>query len=327
MRIQRARMDAYLGRVAPDGAKRQWSRVVYEEDEDMSWQASVGHVAAENAEKLGLGASKDKGESKGDGEGEGGEDEDEDEEETRRNKRHAVYPNPTLSIALKPTAGRVRGLDLVTKYGATELIPALHRYLKRHATRQNLPSNFLPTAHHTYPVWHRLYLRHRALPFDPEWPRRDVIRARPEDEEQPAVFDVAMFLERCHEFGLQRKSRYELFVNMIPRRSHSCYFCASSCVPVPFPFSTAVSPFHGMHSLSHALQFDGKRRTVVLSAFDLAAAIHLAPQYKRLAPDLDLASLPDMLTESRYFWLNPYYNHYLHGLIDHWRSVHEASQG
>ncbi|KAG8707606.1 hypothetical protein FRC08_000391 [Ceratobasidium sp. 394] len=183
MRIQRARMDAYLGRVAPDGTKRRWSCVVYEEEGDMSWQTSIGHVATGNVEQAENGKS-----NKDEDEDEDKDDEDEDEEEqvhfpgrmktSADARRHAVYPNPTLSIALKPTAGRVRGLDLVTKYGATDLIPALHRYLRRHATRQNLPSNFLPTAHHAYPVWHRLYLRHRALPFDPEWPRRDVIRAR-----------------------------------------------------------------------------------------------------------------------------------------------------
>ncbi|KAG8689434.1 hypothetical protein FRC08_010947, partial [Ceratobasidium sp. 394] len=73
--------------------------------------------------------------------------------------------------------------------------------------------------------------------------------------------------------------------------------------------------------------FDGKCHTAVLSALNLAAAIHLAPQYKRLDPDLNLTMLPNMLTESRYFWLNPHYNHYLNRLINHWRSVCDTSQG
>ncbi|KAG8696846.1 hypothetical protein FRC08_006902 [Ceratobasidium sp. 394] len=210
LRIHRARMDAYLGRVVPDDAKRRKSRVVYEE-EDVSWQASAGHVVTEcNVEQP---AHAGQGEGRGKGDGDGSDNEEEEDEEqvhfagrmktTMDARQHAVYPNPTLSIALKPTAGRVRGLELMTKYGATDLVRALHHYLKWHATRQNIPPNFLPTAYHEYPVWHRLYLRHRALPFDPDWPRRDVVRARPEDEDQDGVFDVAMFLERRHEFGLQ----------------------------------------------------------------------------------------------------------------------------
>ncbi|KAG8679207.1 hypothetical protein FRC08_017127 [Ceratobasidium sp. 394] len=137
-----------------------------------------------------------------------------------------------------------------------------------------------------------------------------------------------MFLERRHEFGLQRyrAGRVRAIFALPPSLQ---FLCPRPLVYIELftPFSTAFSPFHGMHSLSHARQFDGKRRTAVLSALDLAAAIHLAPQYKRLDPDLDLTSLPDMLTESRYFWLNPHYNHYLNGLINHWRSVRDASQG
>ncbi|KAG8726802.1 hypothetical protein FRC10_006760, partial [Ceratobasidium sp. 414] len=164
MRIQRVRMNAYLGRVAPDGAKRRWSRIIYEEDEgeDVLWQASASHVVAENA--VGAGEQVGEGKGEGDSDEDEGKDEDEDKDEDEEQvhfpgqmktsadaRRHMVYPNPTLSIALKLTAGQVRGLDLVTKYGTTDLIPALHCYLKRHATRQNLPPNFLPTAHHAYP--------------------------------------------------------------------------------------------------------------------------------------------------------------------------------
>ncbi|KAG9096299.1 hypothetical protein FRC06_008818, partial [Ceratobasidium sp. 370] len=220
LRIHRARMNAYLGRVPSEDTKRRKSRVIYEEDEvGASWEAPAGHVDMAHTGGNGGNVSNVGNRGMGGvGAGEGKDDEDEEDEEdedeeqvhfagrmktTADARRHVVYPDPTLSIALKPTAGRVRGLDLVAKYGTTDLVHALHHYLKRHATRQNLPTNFLPTAYHEYPVWHRLYLRHRALPFDPEWPRRDVIRARPEDEEREGVFDVVLFLERRHEFGLQ----------------------------------------------------------------------------------------------------------------------------
>ncbi|KAG9073823.1 hypothetical protein FRC06_011124 [Ceratobasidium sp. 370] len=67
--------------------------------------------------------------------------------------QHMVYPDPTLSIAVNPGAGRVRGLDIIDQYGATDLIWALGSYLKKNTTRQHLPHFFLPTVHHHFLVW------------------------------------------------------------------------------------------------------------------------------------------------------------------------------
>ncbi|KAG9089079.1 hypothetical protein FS749_001637, partial [Ceratobasidium sp. UAMH 11750] len=136
-----------------------------------TWRTLVESIGADEGEGTGTGA----------GEGEDDEDAEEDEDEeqihfagrmkpTEDTRQHVVYPNPALSIALKPTAGQVRGLDLMTKYGATDSVHALHHYLRRHATRQNLPANFLPTAYHKYPVWHRLYLPIKPFLLIPNGP-------------------------------------------------------------------------------------------------------------------------------------------------------------
>ncbi|KAG9089920.1 hypothetical protein FRC06_001305, partial [Ceratobasidium sp. 370] len=216
LRIHRARMDAYLGRSIPEGGKQRKMHVVLGEDEDVpfhpSWEPAGNHGKPEmdggNDEDVDVGS--DVNEDRPDDEE--GEDEDQQHFPGRMRtaadaRRHVVYPNPTLSIARKPTAGRILGIDIMSKYGAPDFIPALHAYLNVHGTRR-LPPNFLPTAYHEYPVWHRLYLRHDALPFDPEWPRRDVVRARPESKDQDSVFDVALLLHNCEQPGIHRKSMY-----------------------------------------------------------------------------------------------------------------------
>ncbi|KAG8786412.1 hypothetical protein FRC12_016620 [Ceratobasidium sp. 428] len=337
LRIHRSRLNTYLGRTTPEGGKRRTSHVVYGEDEEPfqpACEVSVGHEASgfaeEHSDKPG------KGPNRADENSDSENDEEEDVDQVHfagrmktaaDARRRVVYPNPTLSIALKPTAGKVRGLDIVTKYGATALVPALHAYLKKHGTRKDFPRNFLPTAYHEYPVWHRLYLRHRALPFDPEWPRRDVIRARPQDADHDEAFDVGLFLDRRREYGLARyrAGRVRAIFALPPTLQFLCPY-PLVYVELFTSFSAAGSPFHGMHSLSHQLHPDGTRRSAVLSIFSLAAACHLAPQFRRLDPGLDLTSFPDLLSVSRYFWLNHYYNRFIFRLVEHWRFARDAAR-
>ncbi|KAG8742846.1 hypothetical protein FRC10_000825 [Ceratobasidium sp. 414] len=347
LRIHRARMNTYLGQAAVEGDKRRRSRVVYGEDEDVpfqpAWEAVGRHAAPGPAEGDSMrtggkhasdfGADIVDGRGEDDEEDDGDEDEDEDQEQQHFRGRmrtaadarqHVVYPNPSLSIALKPTVSRVRGIDIISKYGATDLILAMHTYLSKHGTRE-LPSNFLPTAYHEYPVWHRLYLRQEVLSFDPDWPRRDVIRARPADEDHECAFDVGLILDDPNKFGLHRyrAGRVRAIFALPPSFQ---YLCPDPLVYVELfsPFSTSISPHHRMHALSHLRYFDGKYRAAVFSAFDFAAACHLAPQFKRLDPDLDLSLLPDLLAASQYFFFNHYYNRYIYQLVEHWRRAFQS---
>ncbi|KAG8731844.1 hypothetical protein FRC10_001428 [Ceratobasidium sp. 414] len=210
LRIQRAYVDRFLGSIASARERRE-SRVVYGEEVDV--QTGGGEGPSGYAGRSGTG-------EKVAGRAEGEEEEREAEAEAAEGEKvrlaggrratsdvngHVVYPNPMLSIALRPTA-RVRGLDIITKYGATGLIHALHKYLKKHGKRPNFPTAFLPTTHHKYPVWHRLYLYHNPLPFDPEHAKRDVIRARPQGPVLDRAFDVALLRYHEAEFGLHRES-------------------------------------------------------------------------------------------------------------------------
>ncbi|KAG8729278.1 hypothetical protein FRC12_021088 [Ceratobasidium sp. 428] len=341
LRIHRARMNKYLGRVAATGEQRRQSRVVYGEDEDAPFrparEGKTGHAASQYATG-GMGAGDEAvDENAANGEGgdgdEGLNDDNEGEDGEQRHfrgrmrtaadaRQHVVYPNPTLSIARKPTVSRVRGLDIIAKYGATDFVSALHAYLKKYGTRPNLPTNFLPTAYHEYSIWHRLYLRHDPLSFDPEWPRRDVVRAHPEDEDYEAAFDVALILKDRTNYGIHRyQAGGVCAIFALPPSLQS--LCTHPLVYVELftNFSTSTSSYFRLHSLSQSLRFDGKRRAAVLSIFDLAAACHLAPQFKNLDPELDLSALPDMLTASRYFYFNHYYNRYIYRLIEHWRAA------
>ncbi|KAG8722880.1 hypothetical protein FRC08_004510 [Ceratobasidium sp. 394] len=221
LRIHRARMDAYLGRSIHEGRKRRKLRVVLEEDEDALHHRSWQPTSSRRSE---MDVGNDGGDGNGDGESDGvnmgsnvngreqpdeaeeGEGEDQQHHPGRMRtaaeaRQHVVYPSPMLSIV---PAGRVRGLDVIAKYGAVNFVPALHAYLNVHGTRRLL-SNFLPTAYHEYPVWHRLYLRHDALLFNPKWPRRDVIRAHPESQDRDSAFDVALYLQDKEQLGIHRK--------------------------------------------------------------------------------------------------------------------------
>ncbi|KAG8737219.1 hypothetical protein FRC10_008451 [Ceratobasidium sp. 414] len=210
LRIHRAHMDRWLG-IVRTGAnrRRRKSRVVFGEDVE-------GPLLKEyetQARGSGIGAGDGDGEDEGE-EQERREEQDEAAEgpqvqlEGRRREsdadRHVVYPNPTLSIAVNANGGRLQGHDIIDKHGAVDFIKALHVYLNKHPTRDNIPNFFLPTVHHHFLVWNRLYLHHRPLPFDPEHAKRDVIRARPPTHYLGRAFDVALLLHREKAFGLKR---------------------------------------------------------------------------------------------------------------------------
>lgn len=257
--------------------------------------------------------------------------------------RHVVYPDPKLSIAVEPTAGRVRGDHIVATHGASDFISALHTYLKAHKTRRYVHKNFLPTLYHHFPVWHRLYLQHQPLPFDPECVKRDVVRARPCARHQEEAFDVALLRYREDVFGLDRElPKYTLTI--IFRLTHNqssmqgyrairvrvifslppdlAWLCPHPLVygELFTPFSTTVTSFNRLNTTSHDL-FEGKRQTEIFSIYDVAAACHLAPDFRRLEPRVRLNTTHDMLAVSRYFYLNHYYNHFIFGLVEHWRSI------
>jgi hypothetical protein len=200
--IHRIYMDKYLGVECDD------------EDEDVS-----GEVGAE-VETVEVGASGQRGTDlgnggtaaagaavAGDGAQQGGGIEGDVGESLCRIPEPITYPNPRRLMAKYPTKQKVPLSDLVNRYGASNILADITTFLVR---RRKVPSHHvLLSAHNYVNIWHKLYLHHQPLPFVPLDPlRRDVVRAKPPvldargRTHQPAVFDVALYLERPNQ---QRK--------------------------------------------------------------------------------------------------------------------------
>ncbi|KAG9125113.1 hypothetical protein FRC07_008932, partial [Ceratobasidium sp. 392] len=109
------------------------------------------------------------------------------------------YPRPHISIAKQPTIPNVSGRTLITSYGASDLIRAVHRFLLTKTRPLGRRSIVLPTDH--FNVWHKATLSHLAPAFAPnEAGHRDVIRIRPTVRDsngrikEKAAFDTALFV-------------------------------------------------------------------------------------------------------------------------------------
>jgi hypothetical protein len=120
-----------------------------------------------------------------------------------------AYPQPTLRMAVHPTARRVAGGHLVSAYGTTDLIQSLTRFLKPFARQGGLQPVVLLSD--TFDVWHKLTLHHQPIPFASNEPlHHDVLRIRlagtdQHDRQAPGVFDTTLFLHQSHEVGLKRE--------------------------------------------------------------------------------------------------------------------------
>ncbi|KAG9124259.1 hypothetical protein FRC07_012232, partial [Ceratobasidium sp. 392] len=124
-----------------------------------------------------------------------------------------AYPNPRRQMAKHPTKPNVPVRDVISNYGASDVIPAITAFLGR---RLGIPPHdVLMTPHNRVHVWHKLYLYHEPLhfaPFDPR--RRDVVRASPPVWDlrnrllKKPVWDVALYAEEPNRLRSSNE-RYE----------------------------------------------------------------------------------------------------------------------
>ncbi|KAG8730562.1 hypothetical protein FRC10_002603, partial [Ceratobasidium sp. 414] len=112
------------------------------------------------------------------------------------------YPSPAISIAKRPTRPRALIQDLVSLYGAEDFMSTLTKLLTK---EYHMPAEqCILSPHHVLPVWHRLSLHHRPLPFARSEPvKRDVVRARPAQPVLPEAFDTILFEHAKHKLGLE----------------------------------------------------------------------------------------------------------------------------
>lgn len=192
IRIQRAYLDTYYG--LPGDRTVEESRVVYGDDED----------ALEEKEK-------DEGGEAEDAEDEGDEEDNVFVEGRGACDRHEVYPEPDRGQAKKPTAPGQCGWHLIEQHGVTNLVADCHRWLKKHLG----PSTYHDpvTPFHLFNVWHKFYLTHGYLYFDPDQSfKREVVRAKPPAPALPGgqpntgTFDTVLFMDNPKAFGIHRES-------------------------------------------------------------------------------------------------------------------------
>ncbi|KAG9118352.1 hypothetical protein FRC07_007167, partial [Ceratobasidium sp. 392] len=245
------------------------------------------------------------------------------------------YPHPRRQMAKCPTRPNEPICDIVSRYGASDLISATISFLERRLKIP--PHHILISPHNCINVWHKLYLHHEPLAFAPfDARRRDVVwaalqgRAGRYRHARPATWDVALYAEKPNRFrsggqvykkhGIQRYCAGRVRA-LFTLPAHLTYMFSGllAYVEVFAPFEASVSPFAGMHWTKHEYDARGRRRTLVIPISDIPLACHLTPKFHLLDEGVKLTTRMDLFAISKFFWLNHYYNHYFYRLIQHWQ--------
>ncbi|CUA70823.1 Protein NYNRIN [Rhizoctonia solani] len=315
IRIHRAYMDRYHGLVDRD---RMDGTVVYGEgEESLLEQGNTEH--GEHEIDLDIEQGPEPSE---DGEDESSSSGDEDEDENARDSAWVTSPanqcidlDPDWTVAIKPTVSRVSGHCLIQSYGATDLVLRVNDWLEETIAAGLLPRLQFVTADHAFDVWHKVYLHHRPLVFDPDQPpRRDTIRAKPappvrEGSKRDApigTFDTVLFLARPDETGifLQQTNDKGYRAGRV-RAIFSLPSHLLDSYPDPLVYLDLFSPFPKSLAISHGMY---------TTAHDEYRVFGQSPQgfpFER----------HDLLSMSKQFFFNHYSNHFIFGVVEHWRRV------
>ncbi|KAG8705479.1 hypothetical protein FRC11_009012, partial [Ceratobasidium sp. 423] len=214
IRIHRMYIDLYYGCQAWSSHE---SRVIYGEDEDAISEGVGRRLLDENneqneksAEDEVEDANDDNTDSEDELEGEPAEG-----ELVRIRSRTPTSPHvsldPEWSIANKPTVSRATCDEIMEKYGALEFVPQVNEWLQESMAAGLLPPLQFVTRDHMFDLWHKFYLHHRPLCFDPDLQAcRDTIRAQPAlaipgdslHSVGPGKFDTVLFLAKPKESGI-----------------------------------------------------------------------------------------------------------------------------
>jgi hypothetical protein len=85
----------------------------------------------------------------------------------------------------------------------------------------------------------------------------------------------------------------------------------------PFTSPTLSVDKDMLPKISHSM-LRGQRAFAVLPVEAIHMTCHLIPQFKKLAPDINLASKPDLLEVTNRFYLNIFATHLLFAFAHHW---------
>ncbi|EUC58991.1 hypothetical protein RSOL_289920 [Rhizoctonia solani AG-3 Rhs1AP] len=293
IRIHRMYIDMYYGCPVQDWRE---SRVVYGEDED-AISEGVGRKLANEAEEQDDGWVE------------------------------------KWSIAAKPTILRMTCDRIIDKYGACDFISRTNEWLQESTEVGLLPPLQFVTHDHTFDIWHKFYLHHRPLYFDPDLPaRRDTIRAQPPlpvpDNSLrsigPGRFDCVLFLAKPQEFGIHRyrAGRVRLIFKLPPHLS-TIYPHPLVYLELFTSFSKELSRTHRMHTISHDMH-RGTRRTIVMPLVWVVAACHLVPLFSQFEEGFPFDCY-DVLSTGKELFFNHYSSNFMFSLVDHWRMVQQKA--
>ncbi|KAG8758460.1 hypothetical protein FRC12_010006 [Ceratobasidium sp. 428] len=145
IQIHRTLVDEYYGE--REGADEEEIKAAKQFIEDETAREANGQ---EFIDAEGGGEDADGDEANEDG------DEDEDQGEVQGESEEpseiTYYPRPAISVAKRPTVRRVSGRQLISSYGASGLIRALHNFLSPKAKELGQNLLVLPSDH--FDVWH-----------------------------------------------------------------------------------------------------------------------------------------------------------------------------
>ncbi|KAJ1299305.1 hypothetical protein OPQ81_011826 [Rhizoctonia solani] len=156
------------------------SRVVYGKDEDAIAKDGVNYnlwddESGEDGTKVQW--NPDDGGSNDDEASEDGEEGDDsgalDDEQTMciysmRSQAELVHPQPTYSMAIKPTVPQITGYKIKDMYGADRFEHQVNGWLQQSIANGSLLSLQPVSTLHQFSVWHKFYLHHDKLHFNPD---------------------------------------------------------------------------------------------------------------------------------------------------------------
>ncbi|KAG8686202.1 hypothetical protein FRC11_009351 [Ceratobasidium sp. 423] len=242
-----------------------------------------------------------------------------------------VLLDPEWSIATKPTVSCITCDKIMEKYGALDFISQTNEWLQESSATRLLPPLQFVTHDHPFDIWHKFYLHHRALWFDPDLSaRRDTIRAQPPlaipnnslRSISPGNFDTVLFLAKPKEFGIHRyRAGRVRVIFKLPAHLSTTYPHPLVYLELFTPFSKDFSSVHRMHTLSHDMH-RGIRRTIIILLVWVVAVCHLAPLFSQFDNDLPFDCY-DVLSIGKEFFFNHYSSHFIFGLVDHWRTIQD----
>ncbi|KAG8705734.1 hypothetical protein FRC08_001491 [Ceratobasidium sp. 394] len=328
LRIHRAHLDEYYGQER-HGEPR--TTAVFIEDEDGVYNGTERHKDDEEAWE----------------DVDDGDDDDDGEEGPRRqtaasDANEVEHPWPEFAIAVRPTR-KVTLSQLVNEYGATSMERALKSFLLPYAR-----GRWFILSSDEFSVWHKLTLYHHPLSFAPDEPRqRDVIRVRPPAHDERGrslrslepVFDTGLFYTTpaksgsivcifCIQTALYsfvatgyRAGRVRA-IFQLPNRLQYLYPGELAYLELFSPFDRNPSPVHLLHTTSHAGSAQARQYAIV-PIEHIMLGCHLAPNFRRVRPETSLDPRVDLLSETRHFFFNHYYNLYTYQLLQYWRHLEE----